>query len=167
MPKKKKEVSKKKNLPAKLPKGYADILDSISSKIKSAQARAMSAVNRELIEVYRDIGKVIHEQQDKGEWGDSVVKTLASDLQKTFPGMRGFSYRNLYTMRNLYTSYSDSEKLQTLSAQSSNIENQKLQTASAQSLNSETQKGQTPSAQLTIEKGQTVPAQFSDKKSVR
>lgn len=77
----------------------------------------MSAVNRELIEVYRDIGRIIHEQQDTGGWGESVVKTLASDLQKAFPGMRGFSYRNLYTMRDLYISYKSSEKLQTLSAQ--------------------------------------------------
>ena len=60
---------------------------------------------------------IIHEQQDTGDWGDSVVKTLASDLQKTFPGMRGFSYRNLYTMRDLYTSYRGNEKLQTVSAQ--------------------------------------------------
>lgn len=117
MPKKKASVSKKKDLPSKAPHGYEAILNSISSKIKSAQARAMSAVNRELIEVYRDIGQIIHEQQDTGKWGDSVVKTLASDLQKAFPGMRGFSYRNLYTMRDLYTSYKDTKKLQTLSAQ--------------------------------------------------
>lgn len=31
--------------------------------------------------------------------------------------MRGFSYRNLYMMRDLYLSYKESEKLQTLSAQ--------------------------------------------------
>ncbi len=102
---------------AALSDGYKDILASIISKIKAAQARAMSAVNHELIEVYRDIGKIIYEQQQKGVWGDSIVKSLAVDLQKDFPGMRGFSYRNLYTMRELYLSYKDSEKLQTLSAQ--------------------------------------------------
>lgn len=100
-----------------LPKGYVSILDSIIEKIKSAQTRALIAVNFELIEVYKDIGRTIHEQQQQANWGDSVVKTLASDLQKNFPGMRGFSYRNLYTMRDLYLSYKDSEKLQTLSAQ--------------------------------------------------
>jgi hypothetical protein len=42
----------------------------------------MSAVNRELIEVYRDIGRIIYEQQQNGEWGDSVVRNLAKDLQK-------------------------------------------------------------------------------------
>ena len=104
VPRKKKDTSKK-NVPKRLPKGYADILSFISSKIKSAQARAMSAVNRELVEVYRDIGRIIQEQQESGEWGDAVVKTLAADLQKIFPGMRGFSCRNLYTMRDLHSSY--------------------------------------------------------------
>ena len=99
------------------PKGYENALSSIRSMIKTAQSRAMSFVNRELIEVYREIGRVIHHHQENGDWGDSIVKTLASDLQKTFPGMRGFSYRNLYTMRDLYRSYRENEKLQTLSAQ--------------------------------------------------
>lgn len=31
--------------------------------------------------------------------------------------MKGFSYRNLYMMRDLYAPYKDNEKLQTLSAQ--------------------------------------------------
>lgn len=89
----------------------------LRSKIQSAQGRAMNAVNKELIEVYRDIGKTIHEQQEGSGWGDAIVKTFASDLQKKFPGIKGFSYRNIYTMRYLYTSFKDSEKLQTLSAQ--------------------------------------------------
>lgn len=100
-----------------VPDGYTTILELIVSKIKAAQTRAMIAVNLEIIEVYKDIGRTIHEQQQRANWGDSVVKTLASDLQKKFPGMRGFSFRNLYTMRDLYLSYKDSEKLQTLSAQ--------------------------------------------------
>lgn len=100
-----------------IPEGYQGILNSISTKIKSAQARAMSSVNKELVEVYREIGKTISEQLEKGEWGDSVVKTLASDLQKLFPGMKGFSFRNLYVMKDLYVSYKKNEKMQTLSAQ--------------------------------------------------
>ena len=77
--KKKKEILQKKDLSTKLLQGYGAILDDISSKIKSAQAKAMSAVNRELIEVYRDIGKTIHKQQENGEWGNSVVDFLAED----------------------------------------------------------------------------------------
>jgi predicted nuclease of restriction endonuclease-like (RecB) superfamily len=111
------KYNKKVPKPKALPNGYKEILASIISKIRAAQARALSVVNRELIEIYRDIGKTIHDKQEVGEWGDSIVKCLAVDLQKDFPGMRGFSYRNLYTMRDLYLSYRSNEKLQTLSAQ--------------------------------------------------
>lgn len=117
MAKKNKIFLKETLVSTALPDGYKDILTSICLKIKAAQARAMSMVNHELIEVYRDVGKTIYEQQKKGAWGDSVVKKLALDLQKNFHGMRGFSYRNLYTMKELYVSYKDNEKLQTLSAQ--------------------------------------------------
>ena len=96
---------------------YREILKIIVNKIKTAQAKALSAVNRELIEVYRDVGRIIYEKQQKGEWGDSVVRSLAQDLQKDFPGRKGFSYRNLYLMKDLYVSYKDNEKVQTLSAQ--------------------------------------------------
>lgn len=114
MPKKKTPVSKKQDLPSKAPKGYEAILNSISSKIKSAQARAMSAVNRELIEVYRDIGETIHKQQKNAQWGDSVVEKLASDLQKAFPGMKGLSSRNLWRMRDFHISYEGNQKLTAL-----------------------------------------------------
>lgn len=105
------------SLPSKVPTGYGEVLDSIIEKILFAQQSAMSAVNRELIEIYREIGKTIYQQQENGGWGEAIVKTFASDLQKKFPGMKGFSYRNIYTMRDFYTSFKDNEKLQTLSAQ--------------------------------------------------
>jgi len=47
---------KEKNLVTKtsnLPDDYSNILGAITSKIKASQSRAMTAVNRELIEVYR------------------------------------------------------------------------------------------------------------------
>lgn len=114
MPKKPKDILSKANPPAQFSQQYQAILDSISSKIKSAQTRAMSAVNRELIEVYREIGRTIHEQQKEAEWGDSVVQRLAEDLQKAFPGMKGLSSRNLWRMRDFHVSYEGNEKLTAL-----------------------------------------------------
>ncbi|MCH9617588.1 MAG: putative nuclease YhcG [Chlamydiia bacterium] len=108
---------KDKDESLKVSKSYVDILRNLKSKIMLAQQRAMGAVNRELIIVYRDVGKTIYDQQKIGDWGDSIVKTLARDLQKSFPGIRGFSYRNLYAMKELYLAYKNNEKLQTLSAQ--------------------------------------------------
>jgi hypothetical protein len=67
--------------------------------------------------VYRDIGQIIHEKQNAAEWGESIVKQLAKDLKNQFPGIKGFSSRNLWIMRDLYISYCGHEKLQTLSAE--------------------------------------------------
>lgn len=113
--------SSKKHLQPKasvtVPDGYKTVLNSIIGKIKAAQTRAMVAVNSELIEVYRDIGKTIAEQQQNTDWGDSVVELLAKDLQNTFPGMKGFSSRNLWRMKDFYLSYRGNKKLTTLSAE--------------------------------------------------
>lgn len=100
-----------------LPKGYISVLETISAKIKAAQTRAMTSVNRELIEVYRDIGKTIHEQQQTAKWGAAVVEKLATDLQRSFPGMRGFSSRNIWNMRDFHLSYASNTKLQAMTAE--------------------------------------------------
>lgn len=100
-----------------IPASYNTVLDDLKSKIKASQLQALSVVNRELISVYREIGRTIHEQQEKAEWGSSIVEQLAKDLQNSFPGMKGFSSRNLWIMRDFYLSYQGSEKLQTLSAE--------------------------------------------------
>jgi Uncharacterized conserved protein len=115
----KKNIVKKSGqiVPAPLPNGYASVLEAITSKIRTAQTKAMLAVNRELIEVYQEIGKTIYEQQEKAEWGSSVVEQLARDLQKSFPGMRGFSSRNLWRMRDFHLSYRDNTKLPALLAE--------------------------------------------------
>ena len=100
-----------------LPTDYNTILHDLKSKIKTSQLQAMSAVNRALISLYREIGQIIHEQQEKAAWGDSVVEQLAKDLQNSFSGMKGFSTRNLWRMRDFYLSYRDSEKLTALLAE--------------------------------------------------
>ena len=110
-------MSEIKNSPSNASQEYKDILVKLSTKIKEAQARAMGAVNRELIEVYRNIGKTIHEQQESGKWGEAIVSKLAEDLQKTFPGLKGFSNRNLWRMKEFYQAYTGNEKLTTLSAE--------------------------------------------------
>lgn len=104
----------KKEFPITLPEGYASILETLTHKIRAAQARAMLAVNHELINVYGDIGKTIHEQLQIARWGTSVVDQLARDLKKSFPGMKGFSSRNLWRMKDFYQSYHGREKLSAL-----------------------------------------------------
>jgi hypothetical protein len=71
-------------------------------RIRAAQYEALKAVNKELIALYWDIGRMIVERQQETSWGKSVVENLAKDLQTEFPGIQGFSARNIWRMRDFY-----------------------------------------------------------------
>lgn len=94
-----------------------DFVKEIKSKILSSQYEALKAVNKELIKLYWDIGKNIVEKQEQFGWGKSVVKTLSAELQKEFVGVKGFSERNLWNMRNFYVEYQYNIKLQPMVAE--------------------------------------------------
>lgn len=89
----------------------------VQQRIRSAQYEALKAVNREMINLYWDIGQMIVIKQQNASWGKSVVKKLAKDLQAEFPGISGFSARNIWNMRNFYVTYSQNEKLQPMVAE--------------------------------------------------
>ena len=59
---------------------YREFLAEIRQKIRDAQYKALKAVNKELINLYWDIGKMIVERQKKVGWGKSVVEKLSADL---------------------------------------------------------------------------------------
>ncbi|MHC5768704.1 MAG: PDDEXK nuclease domain-containing protein [Nostoc sp.] len=90
---------------------YRHLLMEIKQRIRSAQYEALKAVNREMINLYWDIGQIIVTQQQGATWGKSVVEQLAKDLQAEFPGISGFSATNLWRMRLFYESYVNNEKL--------------------------------------------------------
>jgi predicted nuclease of restriction endonuclease-like (RecB) superfamily len=94
-----------------IPTEYAGLLHDVKGRIRSAQYEALKVVNKELIGLYWDIGRMIVERQRGETWGKSVVERLAVDLQKTFPGTGGFSASNLWRMKLFYETYSVSEKL--------------------------------------------------------
>lgn len=102
-------MARKKNpeVPATtgLPADYASVLDSLKVRVQQAQTRAMLSVNRALIQLYWDIGRLIVERQENEGWGKGVVDRLAADVQKAFPGMGGFSRPNVFRMRALYLAY--------------------------------------------------------------
>lgn len=64
-----------------------------------------------MINLYWDIGKKIIEKQKEYNWGMSVVENLATDLQKEFPGIKGFSRDNIWRMRKFYLCYYQNQKL--------------------------------------------------------
>jgi len=96
---------------------FTDFVKDIKNRILSSQYEALKKVNRELIDLYWNIGKDIVAKQETYGWGKSVVKNLSQELQKEFVGMRGFSERNIWNMRNFYIEYKESPKLQSLTAE--------------------------------------------------
>lgn len=87
-------------------KDYARFLKDVEFRIQSARISAGRAVNRELILLYWDIGRVIMEKQEALGWGHSVIDRLSRDLRTVFPAVTGFSPRNLRDMKRFYTAYS-------------------------------------------------------------
>src|SRR2546425_1234259 len=85
-----------------LPQGYAELLEDLKARIRSSQIKAAVAVNRGLIALYWQIGQQIVDRQGREAWGTGVLDRLARDLVVAFPGVEGFSARNLWRMRALY-----------------------------------------------------------------
>src|SRR5690554_6764930 len=86
-------------------KGYKELLQDIKNRVKTSQIKAAVAVNRELIQLYWEIGRSIHIKQEQEGWGAHVIEKLAKDLQSAFPGIEGFSRTNLFRMRAFYRAY--------------------------------------------------------------
>jgi len=93
---------------------YVRLGSEVKERVRSAQYAALKAVNKELVGLYWDIGRMIAQRQDKSGWGKSVVENLSEDLRREFPGVSGFSVQNLWYMRQFYREYSGHERLQPL-----------------------------------------------------
>ena len=91
--------------------GYEPFVEEIKDLIHKKQYQVLKLINAETINLYWEIGEEIHRQQEENGWGKSIVQVLSKELQKEFPGAKGYSAANLWRMRNFYLSYSDSEKL--------------------------------------------------------
>lgn len=90
---------------------YAALLTEIKERVRRAQLRAHLAVSRELVALYWQIGRGIVLRQKHEGWGKSVIERLAADIQKEFPGIEGFSARNVWRMRGFYVAYPNVEFL--------------------------------------------------------
>ncbi len=86
---------------------YIETLNLLKEKIKVAQIKATLSVNAEMILLYWEIGKTILERQQQAGWGSKIIDTLASDLSKSFPDMKGFSPRNLLHMKRFAENYTN------------------------------------------------------------
>ncbi|MBN1204214.1 MAG: DUF1016 family protein [Myxococcaceae bacterium] len=85
--------------------------------IEAARGRAYQAVNIELVSLYWQLGEYISRKIASAEWGDGVVDELAASLARRFPGLRGFTRRNLFRMRQFFEAYRGHKKVSPLVTQ--------------------------------------------------
>jgi len=85
---------------------YADLLSEIKPRIRQAQVKATLSANAEMLLMYWDIGRMIHERQRKKGWGAGVIPRLAKDIRNDMPEVKGFSERNIKRMLRFYREYS-------------------------------------------------------------
>ena len=92
----------------------------VISLIEAARQRAYQAVNTELVAHYWELGELgeyISQKIASAEWGDGVVEDLAADLARRYPGVRGYTRRNLFRMRQFFEAYRAHKKVSPLVTQ--------------------------------------------------
>ncbi|GAA1569062.1 hypothetical protein GCM10009804_26870 [Kribbella hippodromi] len=90
-----------------LPSWYPELLDKVSEHVAVGHRRAVTAANQEMLRSYWSIGQEILVRQDAEGWGAKVIDRLSTDLKKRFPGMTGYSPRNLKYMRAFAAAWPD------------------------------------------------------------
>ena len=87
-------------------KNVNPIFEEIKQLVNNSRARVYASVNTEMLNLYWNIGKIIMQIQqgnERASYGDSVLQKLSEKLTSEFG--KGFSSRNLRTMRKFYLVY--------------------------------------------------------------
>jgi len=86
---------------------YFKVLEDIKTRIRTAQYQAVLGANRELMELYWNIGRIIIANT---KYGARFIENLSRDILSEFPDIRGFSLTNLKNMRRFAETYPDFPK---------------------------------------------------------
>ena len=84
---------------------YKPFFQHILNRIQSSSYEMLMAVSKQTLLLYWEIGRIVSEKIVLAGWGKSVVEQLAKDLQTEIPGVRGFSARNIRSMKRFYEFY--------------------------------------------------------------
>ncbi|MBK9015016.1 MAG: DUF1016 family protein [Saprospiraceae bacterium] len=93
---------------------YQLLLTDIKTAIREERNRAIRQLNRSLISIYWEIGRLIVERQAQHGWGKGIVEQLSKDLRHDFPTESSFSARNLWFMRQFFEMYAPFPNLKQL-----------------------------------------------------
>jgi|APTNR8051073442_1049403.scaffolds.fasta_scaffold00003_325 predicted nuclease of restriction endonuclease-like (RecB) superfamily len=90
---------------------YKQWLTALKERIRISQIQAALKVNRELLQLYWELGQAIAEKEQQTEWGDKILDQLSADLREEFPEIRGFSRSNLFNIKKWHLFYSTNLQL--------------------------------------------------------
>jgi hypothetical protein cdivTM_07034 len=80
-------------------------INEIKTILKNARQKAYTAVNSAMVEAYWKIGRRIVEEEQSGK---EILQNFSKKLTEEFG--KGYSYRTLREIRQLYLMFSDFEK---------------------------------------------------------
>lgn len=86
---------------------YHDLIVEIKKQILSSQQKAALSINKELILLYWNIGKMIFENQTLLKGRNNYIDQLSKDIKSEFPLISGFSRTNLFNIRKFYIFYAE------------------------------------------------------------
>lgn len=93
---------------------YLETIEIVKQQIAKARYNAAANVNKELIILYYNIGKIINAHKT---WGNKFIDSLATDIAIEFPNAKGYSVRNLKYMAKFAETYPDEQFVQQVVAQ--------------------------------------------------
>ena len=67
--------------------------------------------------MYQQVGKFLSERSKEAGYGDRYIDSLAEYIRSRFPGIKGFTRRGLYRMKQFYETYAGNEKVSALLTQ--------------------------------------------------
>jgi predicted nuclease of restriction endonuclease-like (RecB) superfamily len=103
------EINKSQSLPGDVSEqnSYLDEVRELKEAILQSQLRAAKAANTEMLSLYYAIGKYLCTHTRNGVWGTNAIDVISRNLQKSLPGLRGFSPGNMRKMRQFYEQWSN------------------------------------------------------------
>ena len=85
--------------------------------IENSRNNALRRVNEELIQMYWKVGEYLSKESKNTAFGDDYINSIAKEIQSAFPGIKGFTRRGLYRMKQFYEMYCEDEFVSALLTQ--------------------------------------------------
>ena len=85
---------------------HREEFDTVYGIIATHRKRVLSTVNNESMAMVWEVGGYVSYKLKSSVWGDGVVRQLSDYIRTKDPTARGWSYRTLYKMVQLYETYS-------------------------------------------------------------